>query len=350
MNLVWIALMLLSGIPALAATDDCSRMTTPQASFACELLKHRGEMAANYNRLRKQLSPKAAEEVENDQREWLASLRVTCPKNKPAQVSECLDNAYLGRLVVLGTVHKIEGITFFSRQKHLVGPPSQNPEPGAGIGQFEWPEIDSPTAAQAAWNRAIRARVVEMANEDDDRPSRNFNPNLTDFSIFSAYFLTAVNQRFVGVLLTEEADGGAHPSEQSFSFQWWLDRGRALRADDVFRPGSGWETFIAEHCVQLFRADRADDLYDDSEARQGAMRAVQDVQTWRIDSSGFHIDFPQYSVAPRVSGSFSASLKWAELQPYLASAFDPSTLPKPIPDLALCDSGTSYTCSPASTE
>lgn len=106
---------------------------------------------------------------------------------------------------------------------------------------------------------------------------------------------------------------------------------RPLKIEDVIRPGSEWEAALADLCRQQLRtADRADYLYDDRTLRQAITGVIKNVDNWSLDLRGLTIEFPEYSVAARSAGSFSVSLAWRSLRPYLARGFDPAMLPQPI--------------------
>ena len=106
-----------------------------------------------------------------------------------------------------------------------------------------------------------------------------------------------------------------------------VEWGRALKAEDVFKPGSGWEAFLGRRCYQqLTTGDHTDDPIE----RQSVAEAVTQVSTWTLDGRKFKVTFGEYTVPPRSAGLESAELGWDELKPYLASTFDPARLPEPL--------------------
>lgn len=93
----------------------------------------------------------------------------------------------------------------------------------------------------------------------------------------------------------------------------------------------GWEVFLSQLAYQkLTTGEHKDDLYDEPNVRRALPDSVR-VSNWILDVRKFEIDFPEYSVAPRVAGFVSVELTWDEFKPYLAPTFDPATLPEPIP-------------------
>jgi len=182
----------------------------------------------------------------------------------------------------------------------------------------------------------VRAQAARMsANTDDARqPATNFDPpDVADAEVDISYTLKAANKEFISVDLvgSRYEYGAPHPNEDVISFGWWVERKRALKAEDVFRPGSGWEAFLGQRCYEkLISGERVEALYKKDGVRRAVVDSVKQVSNWTLDAGKFKVDFPEYSVASRAAGSFSAELGWEELKPYLAGGFNPALLPQPI--------------------
>jgi uncharacterized protein len=338
-------------LPALAASFNCSNASTPQEKAICadpSLSKLDDEMGAAYKAQRAQVSPAGAAEVQQDQRDWLVWLRQVCPEPKEQRppVADCLKTKYAERLEMLQNgLQRSGGMTFFPRLKVMVvpdqGPPLPNTsDPGFGVGTFSWPEIDRPTPRQAAWNAAVRQEAVAVAaagRESGSTPPADFEPaTVISADTLVVYSLKAANERLISVTLENASYGygAAHPNEFVIAFHWWLQPGRALKADDVFAPGSGWEAFLTQRCDQILNTgEHKDNLYDEQTVRRAIADSVTQVSNWIVDAQKFEIDFPEYSVAPRFAGSLSVELTWDELKPYLATAFDPAGLPSLVAHL-----------------
>lgn len=342
-----LGLLFFSGAPLVAASFSCSRASTPQEKAICSDAKLSAlddQVAAAYKTLRAQLSPEGAMKVQADQREWLAWLRLTCldrdPNSQGREITSCLQDSYQERLHMLKDgLQRVGGMVFFPRLKVLMipdEPVAESGDPGFGVGRFTWPEIDRPTPQQAAWNAAVRAKVVQMSMETEEagQAPKDFVPKSVAGSNVSVnYVLESANEKLIAVNLGNSTYnyGAAHPNEYTASFLWWLELQRPLKAFDVFRPGSGWEVFLSERSYEKLRkSDSADALYEEDEVRKGASDAVIDPENWNLSQQKWEIDFPEYSVAARPAGTPSAEFSWTELQPYLTSGFDPTSLPKSL--------------------
>jgi len=324
-----------------AASFDCSKASTPQEKAVCadpKLSKLDDDLAAAYRNVLAQLSPAGAEEVRQDERAWVLWLRQACPdRNSQLRgIGVCLTNEYSGRLGMLRNgFRRVAGMTFFPRLQVVTTPDKEKPPPGAydpgfGVGRFNWPEIDRPTPRQAAWNAAVKRQAVRLSYS----PGADFQASsASDRDVDSFYRLRAANEKLIAIEL-ENAEydyGAAHPNEDLVAFDWWLDRGRALQAEDVFTPGGGWESFLGRRSFEKLKAgEHAGDLYDDDQARKAAADGVKRVDAWTLGARGLEVRFGEYSVAPRYAGMLSVELSWEELKPYLASGFDPAGLPEAL--------------------
>jgi uncharacterized protein len=333
------------GFSSVAASFDCTKASTLQETAICadsQLSKLDEDTAAAYDGLRAQLTSAGAAEVRLDQRAWLVWLRQTCPdrQDQRRKMRDCLRSEYSARMHMLqnGLQH-MGGMTFFPRLKALIAPDQAKPQPGSsdpgfGVGRFSWPEIDAPTPRQAAWNVAIREQAVRMTFEGGTgrQPPADFEPkSVADSDVTVFYRWTAVNERFISLDLENGTYnyGAPHPNEYTISFHWWVDLGRALRAQDVFRPGSGWEAFLSRRCYEkLATGEHAQDLYET--APEAVAEAVTQVSGWTLDARKFEVKFQEYTVAARAAGPVSVELGWEELKSYLARGFDPAHLPQPI--------------------
>jgi hypothetical protein len=216
---------------------------------------------------------------------------------------------------------------FFPRLRVLTVPDPAQPrtplDPGFGLGRFSWPEIDNPTPQQAQWNEAVRVQLEHL----NGRVLAPESVSETDVTITCT--VVAANDKLIALTLAknEYGYGAAHPNEESMSFLWLPREQRALKAEDIFRSGSGWAQLLARLSHQQLRTSQeAPSLYP--KAAKAAAAVVADPANWSLDPDQLQIDFPEYSVAPRLAGMLSTTFPWTQLKPYLAAGFDPADLPR----------------------
>jgi uncharacterized protein len=336
-------LLFLHAASSMAASFSCVRASTPQEKAICSdsrlsVLDER--LAAAYGSVIKRLSSEGAARIQADQREWIKWLRVVCQDRKGGTptVASCLQAEYAGRLKELQTgTQQLGGVIFFPRLKVLTLPDDGPPEagstdPGFGAGRFSWPEIDQPTPEQARWNAAMRAQTVRFSADELQSPAHDFVPEIVRSArIDITYTLDGANERLIaGALLQERYGyGAAHPNKFLVSFLWLPQKQRSLQAQDVFRPGSGWEELMVRSSYKKLKQSVPVEYFDaDRESfNEGAAKVVRDVTTWRLDRDGLQINFPKYSIAAGAASILVATIPWTELKADLADGFDPATLP-----------------------
>ena len=326
-----------SGELRLRASADVEKAVCADAKLG----KLDENVSATFKAMRAQLSAQAAAEIQADQRAWLAWLPKVCPLTPfktQADLADCLSREYDDQFAMLknGNV-RTGGLHIFPRLHVLMALDTTPPSPGSadagfGKGRFSWPEIDRPTPEQAAWNEAARAEVVWYSTGAPRREQKVFHfddRSVADEDAGTSWSLTAANPRFVSVAFRNRTyeHGAAHGDAGSVLFAWWLDRGRKLRVEDVFRPGSGWEAFLGTAAFAKLKRERGAELFQDDSAASGAADTVKDVEAWPLDRNGLTVIFGQYSVGPYSSGEFSTRFSWDELRPYLADELHPESLP-----------------------
>jgi hypothetical protein len=217
-------------------------------------------------------------------------------------------------------------------------PAEQRPgnDSGFGYGDFSWPQIDNPTTTQQAWNVAVYAETVKGTGSMRETPQTSLDAAVYSVGYVTTFYtVSAADSRFIDVQLGYSTyGGGAHANASSTSFAWWLDKGRALQADDIFAPNSGWhETLAAQSLAKLQRDPGPDALWKPgkyvaaNQLHNGIADGVARPSAWTITADGLTITFGSYEVGPYSSGMPSAQFTWQELQPMLATNFDPAALP-----------------------
>jgi hypothetical protein len=286
------------------------------------------------------LSATAGSQMESDAAEWLAWTHKICPTGK----AKCLTPLYRAeeKTIAEGMV-RAGGMQFYPRTEyrtapdpaHTAGEPEHLPgDPGYGVGEFAWPQVDRANERESQWNRAVRARVAawkrgSAAEGDAFQPSP-----LGGKHEWLSYRVTAANGRLIEVTFTQSIFpyGAAHPATEKMQMHWWLPRGREVRAEDVFRPGSGWRPFLAQvsyaHLVEMGRRkENPVRIFPEAESRPAAEKAALETGNWTLLRHGLRVTFPAYSVAAGFYGEPEIFIRWEQLRPYLAARLDPETLP-----------------------
>ncbi|MFC6644020.1 DUF3298 domain-containing protein [Granulicella cerasi] len=334
-------------LPAFAASFDCKLAKTPREKTICassELSKADSDLAAKYKALRAELSPAAAMGVQSDQRAWLAYLDKACSPTLRAErrnTTDCLVGEYNTRNDDLGAIKLSSGQLIYTRATNLALPSKDaddpfHVDPGVGIGNYAWPQIDKPDTSQAAFNSAATTYVI-AGNDTSDHPHPKTLREGTDLHVSQqvTWALGPTNDHWTTIYFERffMAYGGAHPETFDTSFIWNNEAGRQLQSSDVFDDAKGWKTKLPAAINAKLHADsdRGPYLSDKEWLAKGIVSGLANTHEWTLDSHGLTITFGQYEVAAYAAGMPEVHFTWQELKPYLSANFDRTKLPAPYP-------------------
>ncbi|MFZ4068798.1 MAG: hypothetical protein ACOYJ6_01695 [Caulobacterales bacterium] len=218
------------------------------------------------------------------------------------------------------------------------------------IGGFTFQKVElsnaeaTPAAMVASLGDAAPAAVTkDIAFPRIDNPNKD--PVLDKFNA-----AVAKGERFKGEMGTSEATSYkirfASPDFVSIQFDYYdmtvgavgpntgsdaitvnMKTGERLKAEDVFRAGSGWEGFLAKRAL----AGIAPQLVDAgviSRPREAAgiipsaelSDAVRKPHLWALSDQGLLLMFPEGTFGGRALGSFEVTIAWADLKPFVNPA------------------------------
>ena len=334
MRNIGLVLLLLASSAAVAASFDCTKAKTPQEQAICaspELSAADEKMAAAYQAVLAAATPEMAAEVREGQRAWLDAIADHCVNPGSASstaLAECLLGYYQARtqelLRLLGANHG----AFVTRSIELTWPdaPGETSDlgktPGFGTLVATWPQSTNDTAEWQAWNKAMEAATQSLVRpEGENSPSGEWLKKWAaggDFEVTATVGLVGEELVTASIGLEGMGHGAGHPSEYGMEFNWLLKQKRELRPEDVFRKDSDWEKTIEAHCSKELQQPDAN-LYDDWE--KALPKVVLDPRNWQLDGTGLTINFPEYTVSPRVSPAGPVMIPWTALEPFLQTSF-----------------------------
>ena len=120
--------------------------------------------------------------------------------------------------------------------------------------------------------------------------------------------------------------GAAHPSEIWKNFHWLLKENREMAAGDVFRTDTPWNAALAQRCWAGLKEQfpQPATLFINSARDKALLEIVSNIGNWEIKKEGLLISFPEYSVAPRITGVKEVNIPWVVLKAYVLAGFDPA--------------------------
>jgi hypothetical protein len=209
-------------------------------------------------------------------------------------------------------------------------PPGESPdwEEAHGFGTLNatWPQSTDNTAEWQVWNKAIEAAAQGMVKPEDENNSSGqwLEKWAADAEVDIVATVDLVEDDLVTASISLEAmgHGAAHPGEDQIQFNWLLKLKRELGPDDVFRKNSDWKKAIETQCSKELRQESGT-LYDGWEKTMPGV--VLNPRNWQLSSEGIAVNFPDYTVSPRVYPVVPVLIPWATLKPFLLKSF---TIPK----------------------
>jgi uncharacterized protein len=350
--LLGILLLASSTTAAHAASFDCAKAHTPQEKAICaspELSKADDRMAAAYKAALAAAPPKFHEQIRDAQRAWIRRISLNCLPGNPNQpLDACLRQAYDTRNHALdNTIVTAGGVKFISLSVSFTVPDSpsdadsdrQRGVSPVAVFDASWPQALSTSPEWQAWNSAVEDRARQMASQGKAGRDPKWKPAwANDFDTDLETTLGLVTPRMVTATISNEwySHGAAHPNTDSLQLNWMLEQKRVLKAEDVFRAGSGWQQILYDRTDKYLHSaldpDSGGDYQKFSAPGQIAAtlhKILEDPQNWTIDAKGITIVFQQYAVACRACTPEPFTMSWDSLKPILNPEFEIPGYPNP---------------------
>jgi len=258
--------------------------------------------------------------VQNQNR-WREAAAVMCgvvdPSAAPtAEQQSCLQSRFRARLQEAeSAVQQVGGYTF--QRMELVDAEPVTAQIAANAGgvdasaierNIRFPRIDGQQTPE------IR-RFNELVAQEPEYRLQDGASEIVDYTIAYA------GPEVVSVRFTKsvEALGAANVTNTLNAVTVLMEEGRLLRADDVFRAGSGWENFITDRAVQSIGREFPD--YQGFPPRRDVFETATKPHLWLVTERGLTILFPPLSFGgSHADGGAEVTIPWTDLRPYLNPA------------------------------
>jgi uncharacterized protein len=351
-RLLGILLLASSTAAAHSASFDCAKAHTPQEKAICaspELSKADDGMAAAYQAALAAAPPEFHDRIRDAQRAWIRRISLNClPGNPNRPLDACLHDAYKARTDALEhTLHSVGGVKFIRLSVSFTVPDSPvdaeaDKQRGVSpVATFDasWPRALSNSPEWQAWNTAVEDAARDLASQGKSGSDPKWKPAwANDFDTDLETTLGLVTPGLVTATISNEwyGHGAAHPNTDSLQLNWMLKQKRALKAEDVFRAGSGWQQILYDRTDKYLHSVLDQDSDGDYQkfSAPGQIAAtlhkiLEDPQSWTIDAKGITIVFQQYAVACRACTPEPFTMSWDSLKPILNPEFEIPGYPNP---------------------
>ena len=267
------------------------------------------------------VSDAGAQLLVQNQNRWRQAAAIMCgivdtSAAPTAEQETCLQNRFRARLEEVRTaVQQTGGYTF--QRMELVDAAPVTAQIAAAAGGVEasavernirFPRIDGPQTP------AIR-RFNELVAQQPEYRLQDGASEVVDYTIAYA------GPEVISVRFTKsvEALGAANVTNTMNAVTVLMDEGRLLRAEDVFRAGSGWENFITDRAVQSIAREFPD--YQNFPPRRDVYETATKPHLWLVTERGLTILFPPLSFGgSHADGGAEVTIPWTDLRPYLNPA------------------------------
>lgn len=317
--------------PALAASFDCTKASTPFENAICEnedLSQADERLARTYATASGGLTELALGVLRNDQRDWLDYARRACTEDAEPLVSgrydedgaACLLDVFKSRSGVLEASRMQDGLRFYPISDYSALP-DPDAEPGSywAVAQHELAivQLDEDEDFAAAFNEAVRLEGEAMQGGEEsvaaDASSNTTNSIAVEEIAGTGRITLLANTYWYG-------HGAAHSNYTITYLHYLKDEGRFMQGTDLF-AGKTWKKALLDLTVQALQEEHGEALM--MEGTDYIEDAVVDPRRWDLSNVyGLEIQFQPYEVSAYAYGAPTATIKWEALAPYLSDNAD----------------------------
>ena len=181
-----------------------------------------------------------------------------------------------------------------------------------------YPElVGSSAAGVVAFNRAMRALVdslVVMMRTGATGPDAVGGEQHVD------YALELANDDLVSVHFTDyfRYEGAGQSNAISHTMTWDLRRGRRLRFDELFTPGTPLDRLIADHAMrELKRIFAEEEWATDERLARSVEHVVGDDDRWLVGRRALVLVFDSAEIGPPGAGATTVEIPYSILAPFI---------------------------------
>ena len=166
----------------------------------------------------------------------------------------------------------------------------------------EYPQLDGPASASVAgFNDIIRNNVIKVI----PTYRKDFVEGANGSELDISYGVGLANDNLISVdLIYYFYYGGAgQRNASSKTINYDLKNGRALKLEDLFRPGTNYEKLLKDYCVRDLKKQYKDEQsMTDDLIHLHVDNVVGDEDKWLISSDGLDLIFDSAEVGPPGAG------------------------------------------------
>ena len=314
---------------------DCTQAKTTGEELICfdaALSKSDSKLGAEYNGLKKSLSPESFATFQAAQKAWVAYTMKVCGANVPmpdnsgdrGTITDCLSQMYSDRAELL------DGIKLARSGSLLIEPRVRFRVRATPVTEETdiYPFMSS--GPQAA---ALNAYVSKILNLDkwrmDDKGLFRFD-DVEDMKLFVHRYFGV--ERFYGRVVslrigTEDFTGGRDVWRGGSTLNWDLATNKPITFDDVFVKGEDWKKFVLAFSTKTLAKKGKDDGMEVDLTFSDLQKQIANSANWLWDKNKATVIFDLLVNGSPTDVSYDVDIPYTKLKPYLRS--DAIVLVKP---------------------
>ncbi len=330
------ALAIAAAGPARAASFDCAKAGTAQEKLICatpELSKLDEAVAAAYSQLLAKLADPVKTAMRDSQRDWVKYRQAACPiAAKPApnltvSPAECLSSLYQSRQKALAEAQATVGPYAFVTLERFKAQPTQDEDTRAQFPVYSTttatPRLVAPAGPEAdAFNAKMKAWTDGYFAPPDPKKEKKDGDMDTDTDFAGSVVFNYAGPTLIALQTMNYMYGlgAAHGMTGATSVTWLWREKRAMKADDLFKPGSNWQPALAKMVLdELHKQDFAKNEPFQIKDPKDIRETTDNPLNWIVRPETFGVQFGQYEVASYAEGMPVIELPWSALKPYLVA-------------------------------
>jgi hypothetical protein len=272
------------------------------------------------------LPPPYAAKLRKQEADWERGVGVTCTRTK-----WCYPDAGAMINSIQSDVFKTDGFVFFTETWSTsfplpaetiqeIGPNSAGLSTPIKLGQ-DIPQIVTPLTPQSrAFNTGMENFAQSVWSQQGGPPLSTPHDDKSD----DFYFGCDLNTNALPGLFSFTCffdnyhHGNIHATGRPHDFNWNIQSERQVTPDDIFAPGTGWQSAVAKAAISAFtRAGKIQPGFLMPQLMPQVNAWLSNPSGWDLLREGLKIDTGDYEICPYTCDAPSTIIPWSVLKPYL---------------------------------
>lgn len=330
------AILSAAPVPALAASFDCGKATTPFETAICsnpELSLADEVLAKSFATATGGLTKAAVTAMRADQRGWLDYAQRACTDDAQPltrgsydeAAAACLVSAFGKRGAALETSRMLGGHRFYIESAYAALPdPNEVDDPDSyykvASHSLVVPLLDGDDPLAAGFNAYVREAAQGPSPLAPGASDAEIDDSSSSDLTISLKEVARTNRISLEVSTYWYGHGAAHGNWAVTYLHYFVPEARGLLAGDVF-SGDGWEATLLDAAWTQLQAEHGEWLQVDK--AEDIAEYVVDPERWSFDSPyGLIIQFQPYEVSAYAYGAPTITVPWDKLEAIAATTQD----------------------------